>query len=317
MYGYLLSKENIELSIAEVLHLAGIYNYDIFSNLLVVPRLSGVDRLAFTKKIYKLLFRADNVEDFLDRARKFNFMESYKGSFSVKINSLSKQFSVDEKVFADLVWKSIDKPAVDLKNSKTKLEIIITEEYILCGLVVWENQEDFEARKAHKRPELHPSSLSPRLARCLLNLVNENEITDPFCGSGGILIEAGLLGLTSSGYDNNDIMLKRARINLEFFKIQNYTLLNRDATRLKKETKAIVTDLPYGKNTQAKEINQLYSSFLSNAKLITKKMAIIFPDFSNPEKIIEKSGWTIAESFEIYIHKSITKKIFYLTLELT
>ncbi len=39
--------------------------------------------------------------------------------------------------------------------------------------------------------------MSPKLARCMVNLtgVKENDLVlDPFCGTGGILIEAGIMG---------------------------------------------------------------------------------------------------------------------------
>ena len=86
-------------------------------------------------------------------------------------------------------------------------------------------KENFEQRKAQNRPEHHPSSLHPKLARALINLTQTtSSILDPMCGSGGILIEAGLMKLKPIGYDIDQIQINRSRINLSHFKIKNYTL---------------------------------------------------------------------------------------------
>ena len=74
-------------------------------------------------------------------------------------------------------------------------------------------------RKAHLRPELQPTSLHPRLARALINLtgIRKGILLEPFCGAGGILLEAGLMGIKTVGYDIDKIVLKKCKINLNFY----------------------------------------------------------------------------------------------------
>ena len=59
-------------------------------------------------------------------------------------------------------------------------------------------------RTARERPFFHPSSMNPILQRTLINLtaIKEGEwLLDPFCGTGGSLIEAALLGFKSVGIE--------------------------------------------------------------------------------------------------------------------
>ena len=63
-----------------------------------------------------------------------------------------------------------------------------------------------------------PTSLHPQLARCCVNLTGikkDETLLDPFCGTGGILIEAGLMGLNCIGGDISDWVLKKCRENIK------------------------------------------------------------------------------------------------------
>ncbi len=173
-------------------------------------------------------------------------------------------------------------------------------------------KKNYQTRKPHLRPQLHPSSLNPKLAKALINLtgIKKGILLDPFCGSGGILIEAALMNLKPIGYDIDEVMLRRAIINLTHYKIKNFELKLKDATKLKNKFNYIVTDLPYGKNTKTKDLNKLYLSFLKNLKkILIKKSVIVFPDFINYKSLIKKSKLKIEKESSYYLHKSLTKKI--------
>ena len=83
-------------------------------------------------------------------------------------------------------------------------------------------------------------------------LLKEKEILlDPFCGTGGFLIEAGLMGIKSIGYDINKIMIKGCKDNLEYFKIKGYKIKTKNALNIDDKFNCLVTDLPYGLNSNA------------------------------------------------------------------
>ncbi len=236
MYQFKLSGENVELSKKELLVMLKIKKYKIKDNVLEanIPKLlSKVNRLAFTKKIYK------------------------------------------------------------------------------DGKKIWENKEKFGLRRAHLRPCLSPVSLSPKLARCLVNISGaDEEIYDPFCGTGGILIEAGLMGLKCHGSDIDEEMLKKCKINLKHYEIKYFKLEKKDATKIRKKYGYIITDLPYGLNTKKQDFDKLYLNFLKNLKRILKNRAVVvFPNKTDYKKMIVSAGLKIEGEFEYYIHKSLTKKI--------
>ncbi len=176
----------------------------------------------------------------------------------------------------------------------------------------------FEKRRAHLLPAAHPAMTHPRVARAMVNLSGaRREVLDPFCGAGGILIEAGLCGLQSCGLDIDKTSLRRARSNLDFFGIQNYRLSIEDATAFSSCHEAVVTDLPYGLNTKIthSDLDVLYLSFLKNvATNNIKKAVVAFPDFVDYSPLIEKAGLSLTAEFTYYLHKNLSKKIAVLSL---
>ncbi|MBM3309855.1 MAG: hypothetical protein FJY77_06315, partial [Candidatus Altiarchaeales archaeon] len=81
-------------------------------------------------------------------------------------------------------------------------------------------EKNFEERHPLKRPFFHPTSMKPKTARMLVNLAcmqKGETLLDPFCGAGGILIEAGLLGLKTYGWDIDRVMLEGCRKNVRHY----------------------------------------------------------------------------------------------------
>jgi SAM-dependent methyltransferase len=74
-------------------------------------------------------------------------------------------------------------------------------------------------RGTHKPAPHSDISMSPRLARVLLNLAGLREgqtVLDPFCGSGTILAEAYIRGLRCLGLDSSARWVQDARENLKW-----------------------------------------------------------------------------------------------------
>jgi len=176
--------------------------------------------------------------------------------------------------------------------------------------LIWENKEDFNSRKAHKMPGQHPTAMDPRLARALVNISGaKKEILDPFCGAAGILIEAAILKLEPIGIDIDKRMLERAKLNLNHLKLQA-ELHNMDALEWKHTAEAVITDVPYGKNsTITASINSLIEEFLTKYSSITNKIILAYPKGAINEQLFNKTGWKDTNNYSIYIHKSLTKRI--------
>ena len=301
-----LSKQDINLSSSEVIELFKPEEHLLDTNLLIAEtnNIFLIERLAYTKSAYKLLFSC-KIKQLTERISAYNWDKIYKKDYSVKING---KHICKEADLADIIWEKLKNPKANLRNAETKIVFFITSKNAYACIRLWENLQDFNSRKAHNRPELHPTSLDPKLARACINLtgIKKGTITDPFCGSGGILIEAGLMGLKTLGIDSDEIMLRRSKINLDFYKVKNYKLMKKDSTKFKSKVDYLVTDLPYGKNTKSKNIDLIYSTFFKSLNL-NKKAIIIFPDFYNPAKLLRK--FKKLRQFKYYLHKSLSKKI--------
>ena len=96
-----------------------------------------------------------------------------------------------------------------------KCYICSTGEQFLPGFCakrkkLWAAKSDkrFVARVPKNKPKRHPAMLKPKLARLLVNLTGaKKQLLDPFCGTGSILIEAGVLGLKPLGSDIDPKMI--------------------------------------------------------------------------------------------------------------
>jgi len=98
--------------------------------------------------------------------------------------------------------------------------------------------EKIEKRDMGKPVRRNELSISPRLAKILINLsqVNENEtLLDPFCGIGVVLQEALLQNIKVVGIDVDKKAVIGAKQNLKWFKFdeKNYKLINGDSSKIK------------------------------------------------------------------------------------
>jgi len=292
----------------------------IDANLLIVDCKSAVSskdvgilagRLAYSRTISSLLFHC-SYENLLSALEEFSWKDVYDENFSIRIKNLAGiGVPFAEQQLADILWRNLDNPNVKMKYAKTQIILFFTSNQVYCTKLIAEVDSSFEERKAHKRPKLHPTSMHPKLARAMINLtgIDKGRIYDPFCGSGGILIEAGIIGLEPVGYDIDQNMIERAVKNLSHFKI-NAKLMKKDAARIRESMDYVATDLPYGRSSRGKELEKLYLSFLKNLKKRLKKQAVIsFPDFVDYKKIIEEAGFSIKKEYDYYLHKSLSKRI--------
>lgn len=344
-YAFLLSGENLELAKEEILSLIDYKDYFPFDKLLIVdvsnkPKFNLLDitkRLALTKSICKVLFKC-SCNNLIGTIKNYSWNSVYKNNFCVRIINLNNNSGINnkkqkfsEEKIAGIIWRKIKNPKVNLENPKTKIEFFVLENYAYCCLLIKDLKYDYDNRKSHLRPFPHPSSLHPRIARALINLtgIKKNEVlTDPFCGTGGFLIESCMMGIKSVGYDIDKEMAEGAKKNLRYFGISNCRIMKKDALSIKKAD-YVVTDLPYGLNSNlylsAKKISlksdknnkkileSFYIAFLKRLKIILNKRAVVvFPDFVDCRKIIKKSKLKLKNEFDIYVHKSLTRKVFLL-----
>ncbi|MBS3163015.1 methyltransferase domain-containing protein [Candidatus Woesearchaeota archaeon] len=291
---YELSKDNLKLSVQEVLSLANTDKYELYENILICKKVD-YKRLACTNNVYEQIFIDTKIPN-------INWEKYYEENFCARSNKASK-----EKELAGIIWKSLKNPKVKLKDSKTEFHFFFIKDKIICGKKVFERTEPFHIRRPDLRPGFFPVSLKPRLARTLINLtgIKKGLIWDPFCGTGGILLEAAMMDLKVIGTDIDPIMIRAAKENFKHYNLKA-TFEIADARTEKIKCKAVVCDPPYGRRASTKKviIETLYNDFLENAYNFVDKVVIMMP---NTVKI--KTKYKIKFSTEEFVHGTLTRRI--------
>ncbi|MFH1916692.1 MAG: hypothetical protein ABIJ21_05485 [Nanoarchaeota archaeon] len=314
MYLAILSKENPELSAYEAISLGKLKSFKREEELILFSKPFPFQHLAYTRQVAKVIMTCafSKLHDCISRA---NLQKYYKGSYAARIIKTSKAtFSLTEKELGSLIWNRLKQPRVDLEHPKTTYLLVISKRHAHLCLPIWENNEDFNARKSHLLPAPHPTGMHPRLARALVNILGTKSFLDPFCGAGGLLIEGGLLGIKAKGSDIDPIQVRRARINLDSIGLHHIPVSVGDATQLSRRAAGIVTDLPYGKNTRSLDAKGTYNAFLQKASQKTCRMVIVFPSSIKP---LIPPGFHVEKTFTYYLHRSLSKRIVILAASYT
>jgi tRNA (guanine10-N2)-dimethyltransferase len=224
-----------------------------------------------------------------------------------------------ERDLGRLILKERPGARVDLESPDKVLLAIVTSRRVLLGLVTnMRERGAISRRRPRKRPHFHPSTMQPKLARCMVNLARPRPgeiLLDPFCGVGGHLIEAGLMGCKVVGIDVAPRMVKASFRNLKYFGVEPAGLLVGDGRRLPvSRVDALATDPPYGRgaSTAGATPRNLLSDFLNEARDILDPRSFIClaaaKETGAPD-IAKEVGFTIVERYEIYVHRSLTRQI--------
>ncbi|MEF8849106.1 MAG: THUMP domain-containing protein, partial [Candidatus Thermoplasmatota archaeon] len=215
-----------------------------------------IQRIAFTYQINQYLFSLPikNVDQ-IEKISKNKPIEE-KGSIAVKYRNRSKNKHISKKIVKKIASEYTKNKTVSLEKPEIEIRALITDKKLYVGKKIADiDRKQYEKRKVQHRPFFLPISLHPKVARALVNLsqVKKNEtLLDPFCGTGGILIEAGLIGIKVIGSDIKQKMTEGCKKNLEYYSIKRYDIFCCDIGDITKnvdKVDGIVTDLPYGKST--------------------------------------------------------------------
>ena len=297
MYIYRLAGENLELAEAEL---------NGFLKAVGEPETASREgRLAFTEahpgQLKRLALTHEVVEE-ID-------LEEFRpeGSYAVRVKNLSERKIEKEETESEIGQKISDiENSVDLEDPNTIIKVYITGHKRFYGKLVEDIPRTlFENRSNEKRPYSSPISMDPVLARVLVNLseVSAGEsVLDPFCGTGGILIEAGLCGVMPKGLDIQEEMVKGCKENLQEYGIINFDVQQGDISEVDEifdEYNAVISDLPYGK--ASKQENEAIEKFLNLIKGFDGETVFMYN---------EASIGDYEADFKVYVHKSLTRYIY-------
>ncbi len=239
-------------------------------------------------------------------------------SFAARTYNLSGGI-INKDIAANLghiIKETIPSAKVSLEKPDILVVVIACKTgYHVCGVDTTSTHKFWYYRRPRIRPFFHPSVLYPKLARLLVNLthIKENELLlDPFCGTGSILIEAGLIGVNSLGIDISRRMCSGALKNLKHFNILSSDIVNCDAFYLPiKQVDGVATDIPYGRSasTYTRKVDFIASELLNNLETLLsvgRYACVIHPHYVN---MPESSLFEQVQEHNIYIHRQLTRTI--------
>ncbi|MCQ8894140.1 MAG: methyltransferase domain-containing protein [Methanolinea sp.] len=205
------------------------------------------------------------------------------------------------------------KGRVDLSHPGEEFRAVISGNRCYLGRVLWRSDpRQFSKRRPGTRPFFHPGVMMPRMVRALVNIscVKAGErLLDPFCGTGGMVLEAALLGVIAVGSDRDPYMVRGSRMNVpgEDIVLADGMVLPFHADSFD----AVVTDLPYGQSVSihAKNLELLVSGALEEVARVLKpgRRAVVVS--SRPLPAREGGDMEVISTCSQRVHRSLTRHI--------
>ena len=307
---FVLSKDNLELAIDEVIAIAKMY--DRFSKVKVISNLVMIqsktnwseisNRASFVKISGQILRKMSGL--FLDEAN-FEILKNAKTFVCRIINLSSNQFNIPEleNSMGDMISK-FSHAKVKLENPDITVYLIFTNKENFFGF-----SKTVKQQVRPKKTKTYPNELDWKLTRAMINLIGIKQgetICDPFCGTGTTLLEAESMGIHAIGMDFDEKMFNIAKENLKEnkFKSEIFNTDFQEMLKIPEKYDGIVTDLPYGLNSKITEKpEKILKRFISNLPK-RKKIAIMYKkEFGDNLKL---KG---LKKYQIYRHKSLTRTI--------
>lgn len=281
-----LAKDHLKLAEEEVYALSKTPAIK-YKNFLMVDVRFPYERLTLTQNIFEL-------------------QDSLPENLVLKVERYS--VDLDSKTFTKTISAlKANSNTINLSKPESIFALVKFKDNILFTKKIWSNPKTFLQRHPKSRPGFHPGACVPKFARVLVNLsgVIQGKILDPFCGTGGFMIESFDCGLDAYGSDINLEMIEKSKNNLLFYNMPAQVEC-KDAFKITGKYDAIITEVPFGKTTVIdRSVPKLVKDFLNHAKTVTNTVVISMPSNYRYSFL----GWDKTLDEKWYLHKSLSKRI--------
>ena len=286
---------------------------------------SLAQRLSMTHRIYQMITTStpekQAVLDAINRTDLSRFIKQGQ-TYCVRVRRLERcPLIKTPQVLEPEIGKIVHRygSRANLQTPDVCFKLLLTSKIAIFGILLHcINRSSFEERKPMNKPFFYPGVLMPRISRTLINLceIKKNELLlDPFCGTAGILVEAGLLDVNVIGSDVQWKIVSGAKMNLEYY-LEKYTLMYQDAAHLAlkdESVDAVITDPPYGRSTRIKsvETKKLIEDAVKEMCRVLKKgrkAGIVYRE--KIDSLITGAGFSIVEYHRERVHKSLTRHLY-------
>lgn len=288
-------------------------------------------RLSLTHNILELIFIAPPEPDaILKEAETADLRLKFGQSFVVRVSRVKNYGGVSaafESKLGAAIWHrgypvSLDSPDVMFRAIVTEGDASSGSVCVFGIRLAEVDRSKFEERAPLKKPFFLPGVLMPRISRAVVNMTRicEGWMLDPFSGTGGTLVEAGLISpdIHVVGCDIQKKMVYGTRKNLRHYQT-TYDVIWQDSLRMgvrDDSVDAMVTDFPYGQSTPiattspeaAASAESFYTGALKEMFRVLKPGCRAVVISKEPmEKLLTDAGFTVIEKHTHRIHKSLTR----------
>ena len=264
-----------------------------------------------------------SIDEYLSKIKDLNLCSIVKDDFIIRSRRFkghSRGVNIDDFIGA-LAGRIIRecRARVNPMSPSTVIRLLFTDGVVIIGLMLARaNTRIFTERSPAKKPFFRPGALSVQLSRVFVNLSRPKKnrlYLDPFCGTGGFLVEAGFMGFHAIGFDLNEIMVEGARINLDYYGLRDIEVLRADATRIPLHAEsigAIGTDPPYGRSTSTMgyRLSEIIEGFVYSASEVLEHgsyLVFATPHIFDARNIIEEAELVLIERHYMRVHGSLTR----------
>lgn len=145
-----------------------------------------VKRLGYTHEVDEVIFKS-SIDDLEKDILAIDWSRYISKNFAVRVKRFNSPIDTvaAERKTGSLILSKCDNIKVKLKKPDSLIRLIAYENTVYIAIEKFKlNKKHFEEIKPHKRPFFYPGSMSPKLARCMVNLSRVNSgdlVLDPFC----------------------------------------------------------------------------------------------------------------------------------------
>ena len=287
----------------------------------------AVERTAYTKLSARLLGSSPTEEEKIPSSIDLNLLaqllprDSSIAVRGIRVSGAHLDKVGVEGMIGGRILRSIPGLRVNLRRPSHVIVFLSHPQRTYVGLLTASKPKHFfRERIAGRRPFTLPSAMQPDFSRCMVNLARVEVgglILDPFAGTGGIIIEAILLGYRVYGVELRDWIARGGLRNIRHYCPGREHMIVGDARRLmfrERVFEGIVTDPPYGRSTvlPRKSLIELLEEFLSRAGNVLVKdgrVVIASPEEYAVEDLASAQGFHVREIHRAKVHGSLVRKV--------
>lgn len=234
--------------------------------------------------------------------------------FRTRVRSLGPE--VDGKPLEGFLGADLGRTGrVDLSTPEVEFRLLVGDTFHLGRVIRKTARSSLERRKVARRTFIRPISLHPKFCRALVNLARipaGAAVLDPFCGTGGVLIEAASMGLRPVGADVRLEMVRGSEESLRELGLRADLLVG-DAGRgpwRAGRIAGIATDPPYGRaaSTRGEAPLKLYTrAFAAFSEILPTGGFVAAALPSEAAIAAAEEHLELVERYALRVHRSLTR----------